>query len=308
MSSPAPTTAAARPTPSRLYRGVLLEPDGRWAAYYVSQGDGGDDGGGEGEGRLIGHFEKEVRAALAHDRVALVLGGGAAGLNFPPAFSPMERLFLRRRCTAEFVLRAVLDETYDFEFEGFLYEEFDAYWCGEAGEETARAVAGFAARLGKEWVRLADSEAAATRRFVMGHINPVLCSSWVALFHAGDPNRAYFTCEEAHEWEAAAARRRRASEAAAAAAAAAEAEAAAAAAAAQKQVEMPAPASADEPASDHPERGKKQRPAAASSSVRAQWWRSSSSTPMRSMERWLRRACFFGEPTEQQMPLLDKPM
>ncbi|GJN33537.1 hypothetical protein PR202_gb22148 [Eleusine coracana subsp. coracana] len=153
----------------RLYRGVRLEPDGRWSAH-VLDGDGG-------EGRLIGHFGKETHAALAHDRVALVLDGGARAINFRPSFSAMERRFLRLRCTEEFVLRAVLDHTYDMEYDSFLRAEFDEYLCGNAGEETARAVVELVARERRWWER-----------------------------HCHDNETAAHSCTEAHEREEKAAR------------------------------------------------------------------------------------------------------
>jgi hypothetical protein len=274
---------------------VHLEADGLWAAYYVS--DAGD--------RLIGHFDRDYRAALAHDRVALFLGAGAdaSTINFPPSFSAIERLFLRRRCTEEFVLRAVLDHTYDTEFEGFLRAAFDEYWWGDAGdEETSRAVAGCIARVSHtpRWRRVADDEAAACHVFVMGHLNPVLCSSWVPYFHEGDPNRSFFTCEEAHEWEAA----RRAAERdddAQGSRPGPE----ATAVVAPPPPQPPAQEEARAPEPGYPAPG--QRRPAGPSSLHAMPPRRAS-TPFCSFKRWLFRTCFFGEQSEReelQVPLLE---
>ncbi|KAL6615787.1 hypothetical protein ACP70R_038057 [Stipagrostis hirtigluma subsp. patula] len=259
--SPHPTPTAI-PTPSRLYHGVSLEPDGRWAAHVT-----------EGGPRLIGHFRSETGAALAHDRVAVFLGAPLVHgrVNFPPSFSAMERLFLRR-CTEEFVRRAVL------------VRRHVRHGARGLPLRRVREVPVRRRRRGdgprRRGVRGAGGPPVAARTFVMAHWNPVICSSWVARFHDGDPNRSFFTCEEAHEWEAA---RRRA--------------APREAVAARKDATPPPPPP------DRAERGEEERRAPESSppvkpgsvSPPSQW---------HSLKRWLRRTCCFHEQTELQVPLL----
>lgn len=188
----------------------------------------------------------------------------------------MERRFLRLCCTEEFVFRAVLDETYDMEFEFFLYAEFDEYLCGKASGETTRAVAEFIALERQWWERHCHDNKTAAHRFVMGHMNPVYCTSWIALFHQGDPNRSFFSCKEAHAHE----RQEKAARLAA------EREKAAAAAKVAGPPEPQAPPGADT-AIDHEE---EERP--------------DSSPVVR-----LPRTCFDqfddDEPREQQVPLLN---